>query len=249
MKHTIITVVYNGELELQKTIDSVHSQTYKNIEYIIIDGNSTDSTLDIIKNNTKKITFWQSKADKGIYDAMNKGIDLATGEYILFMNCGDIFASDDALEYLTHEIDNSQAELIAGGHIVDYGDGIKKHYANVKEELQTPPLKMPFCHQSLLAKRTSLLKFNFNKSYKIAADFNFLYDCLYDHQKVIFSDKIISVVTAGGVSDIKRKTTWLEYKRVLNSHGRNSLLITAYYNVKLVIESIKSIIKSLIWAK
>lgn len=90
-KVSIITVVYNGEKELENTILSVIRQTYDNLEYIIVDGGSTDNTINIIKKYANKISYWISEPDKGIYDAMNKGIDVANGEWLLFRNCGDYF--------------------------------------------------------------------------------------------------------------------------------------------------------------
>jgi glycosyltransferase involved in cell wall biosynthesis len=94
---SIITVVYNGEKHLQQTIDSVYNQTYKNIEYIIIDGGSTDSTLDIIENNKSKIDKWISEPDDGLYDAMNKGVALASGDLVGTINSDDWYESN-ALE-------------------------------------------------------------------------------------------------------------------------------------------------------
>ena len=95
---SIITVSYNAEKTIEKTILSVINQTYPNVEYIIIDGGSTDGTVDIIKKYADKIAYWVSEPDKGIYDAMNKGIKLATGEWINFMNAGDIFNDKYVLE-------------------------------------------------------------------------------------------------------------------------------------------------------
>jgi glycosyltransferase involved in cell wall biosynthesis len=94
---TIITVVYNSVVTLEQTILSVINQTYKNIEYIIIDGGSTDGTVDIIKKYEDKLAYWVSEPDNGIYDAMNKGIEKANGEWLNFMNSGDIFYSKDIL--------------------------------------------------------------------------------------------------------------------------------------------------------
>jgi glycosyltransferase involved in cell wall biosynthesis len=100
---TVVTVVRNGEKTLEETILSVINQTYSNIEYIIVDGASTDGTLDIIKKyEDNKIDYWISESDKGIYDAMNKGIDLATGEWINFMNVGDVFCDNKVLEEIVN---------------------------------------------------------------------------------------------------------------------------------------------------
>lgn len=95
---SIITICYNNAEGLKKTINSVISQTYTNIEYIVIDGGSKDNTLDIIKQNENHISYWVSEPDKGIYDAMNKGIKAATGEWVIMMNSGDIFANENVLK-------------------------------------------------------------------------------------------------------------------------------------------------------
>ncbi len=94
---SIVTVVYNGVDLLEGTILSVIQQSYPNIEYLVIDGASTDGTLDIIQKFESKISTWISEPDKGLYDAMNKGIKMATGDFICFMNCGDKLYADDTL--------------------------------------------------------------------------------------------------------------------------------------------------------
>jgi glycosyltransferase involved in cell wall biosynthesis len=103
---SVITVVYNGDKYLQQTIDSVHNQTYKNIEYIIIDGESNDNTINIIKENQDKISKWISEPDNGLYDAMNKGISMASGELIGIVNSDDWYESEAVMivveEYLKH---------------------------------------------------------------------------------------------------------------------------------------------------
>lgn len=95
---SVVTVSYNAVLTIEQTILSVINQTYPHIEYIIIDGGSTDGTVDIIKKYANRIAYWVSEPDKGIYDAMNKGIRTAKGEWINFMNAGDLFYSKDTLE-------------------------------------------------------------------------------------------------------------------------------------------------------
>lgn len=99
---SIITVTYNAATLLEKTIRSIVCQTYANIEYIIVDGGSNDGTIDIIKRYESKISKWISEADKGIYDAMNKGLALATGEYVWFVNAGDELPSADIVHDLMH---------------------------------------------------------------------------------------------------------------------------------------------------
>ena len=95
---SIITVVFNGEKYLEETIQSVINQTYSNVEYIIIDGGSSDGTLDIIKKYEERIDYWVSEKDRGIYDAMNKGIDVASGKWLNFMNGGDEFYDNKVIE-------------------------------------------------------------------------------------------------------------------------------------------------------
>ena len=108
-KFSIITVTYNAEKVLEDTIQSVISQTYHHIEYIIVDGASKDGTLSIINRYRSRIHTVVSEPDKGLYDAMNKGIALASGDYLCFLNAGDCFHDDDTLQQMVHE--GKQAEI------------------------------------------------------------------------------------------------------------------------------------------
>ena len=103
-KFSIITVTYNAGKVLEDTIQSVITQTYKNVEYIIVDGKSTDSTMDIVNRYREHIHTIVSEPDKGLYDAMNKGIDLATGDYLCFLNAGDELHEDDTLQLIVHSL-------------------------------------------------------------------------------------------------------------------------------------------------
>ena len=113
---TVITVVYNGREKIAKTMDSVFTQDYPNIEYIVIDGESTDGTRDIIKKYKDKLDVFMCERDEGIYDAMNKGITRASGEFVLFMNCGDVFASPDAVSSAMCFVQPGGDDQILFGH-------------------------------------------------------------------------------------------------------------------------------------
>ncbi len=112
MKVSIITVCYNSAETIEDTIRSVASQTYKNIEYIIIDGMSKDATINIIRNNEHTISKWISEKDNGIYDAMNKGVKLATGEIVGILNADDIFANQFVIEHIVDKFINTNADAV-----------------------------------------------------------------------------------------------------------------------------------------
>lgn len=165
---SVVTVVYNGCDFLENTIKSVLDQTYENIEYIIIDGGSTDGTLEIIKKYEDKIAYWQSEPDNGIYDAMNKAIMLVSGQWVNFMNCGDTFYDVNTISSVfTKDICN---------YSVVFGNVIKKWKGF--DEVCLPDyadVSMPFCHQSSFTKTEFLIKYRFDTKYKICADRNFYY--------------------------------------------------------------------------
>lgn len=140
---TVITVVYNDGSNLEETIKSVLTQKYKNIEYIIIDGGSNDNTLDVIRKYESKIDYWVSERDFGIYDAMNKGISAANGQWLNMMNSGDVFATVDTFSFL--EIGLPSVDIYYSDTIlVGGGGGIAA--ANV--------FKKAFIHQSLIYRKS-----------------------------------------------------------------------------------------------
>ena len=119
---SIITVVLNNEKYFQECLDSLHSQNYQNYEHIVVDGGSTDDTIKIIKKNEDKIDYWISEKDKGIYDGFNKGMSLAKGEYVGFLNSDDIFYSNKTLNYVVDEFKkNKELDFIFGP--------VKKHWS------------------------------------------------------------------------------------------------------------------------
>ena len=119
MKISVVTVCYNSVNTIEETMLSVLNQTYPDIEYIIIDGGSTDGTVDIIRKYAARLGYWISEPDKGIYDAMNKGIAAATGDYINFMNSGDMFASNDVLSSFKNFV-SDDPEIVYGDVKLSY---------------------------------------------------------------------------------------------------------------------------------
>jgi len=181
LKITVVTVSYNAAATIEETILSVVDQTYDNIEYIVIDGGSTDGTVDIIKRyaeggseyskHNNSISYWVSEPDKGIYDAMNKGIKISTGDYLNFMNSGDCFFNSTTINDV----------VLAGLNIYDivYGDTIFV-YQNMKLYVKPRPLTAfydadPIYHQSSFTRTTLLKKDSFDTSFKIAADYDFFF--------------------------------------------------------------------------
>jgi len=179
---SVVTVVFNGEKHLEQTIQSVINQSYDNVEYIIVDGGSTDGTLDIIRKYEDAIDYWVSESDSGIYDAMNKGSSLAEGEWINFMNTGDSFYQVDTIEDIFSQIDNNS--VVVYGNILSVYSPTHKIISSSKP-LDTIYQGLPFSHQASFTKSKYLRKFGFDMQYNICADYDFFYK-LY-MQKLLFT--------------------------------------------------------------
>lgn len=164
---SVATVVFNGEKTIEKTINSIINQTYDNIEYIIIDGASTDDTLDIIKKYEGKIDYWQSEPDEGIYDAMNKCLDLAKGEFIIFMGCDDVFFSPYIIDVIISQIRDLNS--------IYYGDVFYKKSRKIYNG-KFSSIKLcccNICHQSILYPKKVYKNMKYETKYKILADWNY----------------------------------------------------------------------------
>ena len=177
---TVVTVVFNGEKFLEETILSVINQTYDNVEYIIIDGGSTDGTLDIIKKYEHAIDYWVSEKDKGIYDAMNKGISCATGNFIGLLNADDLIYEQSLLLYANEICLNRYDYLYSSVDLTRLSGEIYGIFKPIKSPLFFGVLRqMPFAHQSFYARLSVYKKIGlYNLKYKLSADFDFLYSVL-----------------------------------------------------------------------
>lgn len=193
---SIITVSYNAVATIEQTILSVINQGFEDYEYIIVDGGSTDGTVDVIDKYQDKITLWVSEPDKGIYDAMNKGVKFAKGDWLNFMNAGDEFKIINF--NLFHEAFNDKK------HGVVYGDVIIKK-ESVFDLVKAAPLNqlnysLNFCHQSSFV-RTELLRKNpFSLNYKISSDYEFFLKMFVAGHNFCYVECSVSVFEYGGLS-------------------------------------------------
>lgn len=175
-KFSIITVTYNAGKVLEDTIQSVITQTYKNVEYIIVDGKSTDGTMDIVNRYREHIHTIVSEPDKGLYDAMNKGIDLATGDYLCFLNAGDELHEDDTLQLITHSLSGEKElpDVIYGETAIvdEEGHFLRMRRLSTPEHLTWKSFQhgMLVCHQAFMPRRDLAVKYNLK--YRFSADFD-----------------------------------------------------------------------------
>lgn len=201
MKVSIITINYNNLGGLTKTMHSVIGQTYIDKEYIVIDGGSNDGSKDFIEHNQFHLYYWISERDKGLYNAMNKGINHSTGDYIVFMNSGDVFLNANVLADI-FESKQYNADVLIGSTIYQYGrGGILRH----PRSLDIMNKELPFCHQSCFVKGTLMRSQLYDESYHLIADYAFFYQCYREGRTFEVVNKIISIYDTNGVSaDNKR---------------------------------------------
>ena len=217
-KISVITVVFNAEKIVGKTIDNVLGQEYNNLEYIIIDGASTDSTLEIIKSYGDKISKVISQKDNGIYDAMNTGLAYSTGDYVIFMNAGDYFYNSRVL----YEIVTKQpgADVYYGNtKIIDSnGNEIGDRRHKPPKKLTWKSLQMGMCvsHQSILARRSLCEAFDIH--YKISSDIDWTIRLLKKCKLIVNTEMYVSKFLEGGLSSRKQKQGLRERFEIMQKH-------------------------------
>lgn len=225
-KISIITITFNCEKVVENTINSVINQTYSNVEYLIIDGNSKDNTIKIINQYKNHIDYFISEKDKGIYDAMNKGIKQASGEWIIFMNAGDIFVDNDVLKRCVPYLLNMN-DIVYGNTIVHsrYGD-----YKELPLSLEKLNNRMIFCHQSCFIKSSYHKQHLYDISFKSSGDLDFFYKA-YKRDQCIFKSipETISYFDATeGVSSTNFYRPKLENLRIYNKDKNIFAIINVY---------------------
>lgn len=196
---SIITVVYNSEAFIEKTILSIINQSFSSIEYIIVDGGSTDATIEIIKKYEKYISKWITEKDCGLYDAMNKGLNMATGTYVWFINSGDEAFSESVLMDIFEKTENFPDVVYGETEIIDYKGqsiGMRRHQSPENLTWKSLRYGMKVCHQSVLVKK--VIAGNYNLKYRYSSDFEWLIEVLKKANTIYFSQMIISKFMDGG---------------------------------------------------
>lgn len=219
---SIITVCRNAAHNLQKTIDSVDAQSFKDYEHIIIDGASSDSTPELLvkaKEDSRRIVI--SEPDKGIYDAMNKGLGMAKGEYLIFMNAGDTFHAKDSLNiYAECAYDYDRPGIIYGQTILVDSDGEKvgERHLRAPEHLTYKSFAdgMLVCHQAMAVLRriTSL----YDTRYRFSADYDWVVRCLQHSRLNVYTNEIMCNYLSEGMTTANRKASLAERFRIMSHY-------------------------------
>lgn len=211
---SVITINFNDLIGLQRTINSVCEQDYKAFEYIVVDGGSSDGSSDLIKQ-TSLVSKYVSETDDGIYDAMNKGIELSSGDYLIFLNSGDTFAGADVLMRLALDLVSAE-DVIFGDHVVTGAlrrNGLRKA-ATPKDYRKG----MFACHQSMLFKRSCFSSRYFSEDYGSAGDYEFLVYLVETSRSFKKLEYPISTFMGGGISDSSRVASLRNSIRALKTH-------------------------------
>lgn len=222
MKLSIITVNYNNRDGLQKTIDSVISQTWRDFEWIIIDGGSTDGSKELIEKYQSNFAYWCSEPDKGVYNAMNKGIAKAKGEYISCMNSGDIYYENDTLNKVFYT--KRTADIL-------YGDAMKVNGKNPHLDHFAVPVEIytffhrNVCHQAMFVRTQILKEKGFDESYRLIADYSRWIEAAINGNSFEYINVIVCSYDTQGMS-----TNWnvakIEVERMVNTVYPKPILLT-----------------------
>ena len=243
-KISIVTIAYNCAGEIEDTIKSVISQQYDNKEYIIIDGASTDGTMDVVNKYKNDIDVIVSEPDRGRSDAFNKGIEKATGDYIVMMNAGDLLA-EDAL--------NKFANAFVPGYDVIKGNTIRWNAESGYKSVEYPVIKYPaipwnflVCHQSTYISKSAYERFGgYDVGLRVAMDFELMLRFTKCGAKFYSIDEDLAVFRMGGISQTsgKRRLKEMRHAMITNGHGRlNTSIFMLYIRIRTAVRNILNII-------
>lgn len=229
---TVVTVVFNGKTHLEETILSIIAQSYSNIEYIVIDGGSIDGTLEIIDKYKNKIDYWVSESDKGIYDAMNKGVEAATGDWVIFINSSDTLNRNSC-----NLISDYLASCSRKCDAIAFGYSIIDNRGKLKSANYTPSLdkkwKMPSSHNSIIYRLNILKKNKFDLNYKCASDFHQI-SKISNAGEICKSDSILTNSRNDGFIAQNKRKSFSEYFWIC--WKCNNKVYALYWFLRLILE-------------
>ena len=252
MKISIVTITYNAEAVLQRTLDSVSSQTYRDIEHLIIDGASKDGTMDLVSRYKVRDLPYEvrvvSEPDKGIYDAMNKGLRLATGEYIVFLNAGDTLHDEKTLDMVASSLQpaaNSQQPAVIYGDtniVDDEGHFLRKRHLSVPDNLTWRSFKqgMLVCHQAFYARLDIARDIPYDLQYRHSADVDWCIRVMKEaerrHLPLVRVQGVVADFLDGGDSSKNHRASLRERFHVMCRHY--GLLTTCLMHVWFLLRSV-----------
>lgn len=222
MRVSVITITYNAERWLERTMRSVLAQSCKDYEYIIVDGGSKDGTIDIVKRLEPQFEgrlSWKSEPDKGLYDAMNKGIARAKGDFLWFMNAGDEIYSPDTLTHVVAAA-TEETDIVYGKACIVNAEGVKvsEHHKVTPPDLQRKHFLngLVVSHQAILVRRT--IAANYDTRYRICADYDWCVRVVTASRKNVYLDEYVCKFLTEGVSAKQRKRAWKERFHIMRAH-------------------------------
>ncbi len=228
MRVSIITVVLNNKSYMEGCIKSVLSQRYDDIEYIVIDGGSSDGTLDLIRKYERSLSKWTSGSDTGIYDAMNKGIMMATGEVIGILNSDDFYPRPEVIDLVVQEFASKGVDSVFGDLVYvkrDNPDEVVRYYRSVNFHPERFAFGWMPAHPTFFVRRDCYERYGiFKTDYKIAADYELLMRFLSKH-RISFSyiPQVLIHMRTGGVSTKSMKSNWILNKEIIRACRENGI--------------------------
>ena len=239
-KLSVITVTYNAEPTLERTIKSVLEQTYPHIEHLIVDGKSNDGTVALIQQYVHEKMVWVSEPDNGLYDAMNKAVTMSEGDYLCFLNAGDTFFAPDSVERMMHSFyDDNSPDILYGETAIVDEEGTFLHMrrlrAPAKISWKSFRLGMVVCHQAFIVRRELFEPYDL--SYRFSSDFDWCIRMMKKARTILNTRLILINYLNEGMTTINRKASLKERYRIMTKYygGLSTFLYHLWFVVRAVL--------------